>query len=60
MSNSVKNIKLLTYNVFLRPPPIKTNEDDFKHQRLNDILDEIAQFDIVCFQEMFQTASFRK
>lgn len=32
MSNKTnKNIKLLTYNVFLRPPPIKTNDDDFKN-----------------------------
>lgn len=31
MSKQVKKIKLLTYNIFLRPPPIKTNEDDYKN-----------------------------
>ena len=31
MTDKTKNIKLLTYNVFLRPPPIKTNLDDFKN-----------------------------
>ena len=30
------NVKLLTYNFFLRPPPIKTNEDDYKEERLKD------------------------
>ena len=27
---SKKNVRLLTLNVFLRPPPIKTNLDDYK------------------------------
>lgn len=60
MTKKAEKIKLLTYNVFLRPPPIKTNEDDFKNERLNDIFDRIGHYDIVCFQEMFQTATFRK
>jgi hypothetical protein len=38
MSKSAKTIKLLTFNLFLRPPPIKTNDDDFKNERLNDFL----------------------
>ena len=28
-----KNIKLLTYNIFLRPPPVKNNESDWIHRR---------------------------
>lgn len=60
MSKSAKTIKLLTYNLFLRPPPIKTNDDDFKNERLNDFLEIMDQFDVICFQEMFQTATFRK
>ncbi|EGR30881.1 hypothetical protein IMG5_121790 [Ichthyophthirius multifiliis] len=31
-------IKVLTYNIFIRPPPIKTNEDDFKDERLTSKL----------------------
>ena len=54
-----RGIKLLTFNVFLRPPPIKTNEDDYKEQRFMEILNVIDNYDIVCFQEMFQTATFR-
>ena len=29
-----KNIRILTYNLFMRPPPIKTNKSDFKDDRL--------------------------
>lgn len=53
------NLRVLTYNVFLRPPPIKTNADDYKEERFRDILSVIDRFDIVCFQELFQTATFR-
>ena len=53
------SIRLLTYNVFLRPPPIKTNADDYKEERFNQIMNIIDDYDILCFQEMFQSASFR-
>ena len=53
------SIKLLSYNVFLRPPPIKTNEDDFKEERFSELLAVLEQYDIVCLQEMFQTGTFR-
>lgn len=52
-------VSLLTYNVFLRPPPIKTNEDDYKEERFQEILKVIRQYDVVCLQEMFQTGTFR-
>ena len=52
-------IRFLTFNVFLRPPPIKTNEDDFKEERFQEMLKIIDDYDIVCFEEMFQTATFR-
>jgi hypothetical protein len=54
-----KGVRLLTFNVFLRPPPIKTNLDDYKEERFQEILKIIDDYDIVCFQEMFQTATFR-
>lgn len=54
-----KGIKLLTFNVFLRPPPIKTNQDDYKEERFQEMLKIIDNYDIVCFQEMFQTGTFR-
>jgi hypothetical protein len=54
-----KKIKLLTLNVFLRPPPIKHNADDFKEERFAEILKLVEDYDILCFEEMFQTGSFR-
>lgn len=53
-------INLLTYNFFLRPPPIKTNEDDYKEERLNDFPRFFPDFDIICFQEMFGSFHNRK
>lgn len=29
-----KSIKVLTYNLYMRPPPVKTNESDHKDARL--------------------------
>ena len=59
-TNKSHKIKLLTYNFFLRPPPIKTNEDDYKDERLNDFKDYMKDFDIICMQEVFGSFSGRK
>jgi hypothetical protein len=56
---SRKRVRLLTYNVFLRPPPIKTNLDDYKEERFIQIMKIIQDYDVVCFQEMFQMGTFR-
>ena len=54
-------IRLLTYNIFIRPPGINTNGDDFKYERLRDIIDKvIPEYDIVCLQELFDAFSDRK
>lgn len=55
-----KKIKILTYNLFLRPPPVKTNEDDWKDERLLDFISEMDNFDIICLQEVFATFTNRK
>jgi endonuclease/exonuclease/phosphatase family metal-dependent hydrolase len=55
-----KNIKFLTYNIFLRPPPIKNNENDWKDERLEDFCKELYNYDIICFQEIFGTLNSRK
>jgi endonuclease/exonuclease/phosphatase family metal-dependent hydrolase len=54
------DIRVLSYNIFLRPPPIKTNEDDYKNERLDDFIKELDNYDIICLQEMFSTLSYRK
>ena len=41
-------IKLLTYNIFLRPPLIKNNADDYKNERTKFFLNEIIDFEIIC------------
>ena len=54
--NPVRNsIRLLTYNFFCRPPPVNTNKDDYKDARLKDFLEQLPNFDIICFQELFTT-----
>lgn len=55
-----EQIKLLTYNIFLRPPPVKNNESDWKEARLADFIQELKNFDIVCLQEMFSSFNNRK
>lgn len=53
-------VRLLTYNLFMRPPGIKNHLDDYKNERLDQIKDYIQDFDILCFQELFETGNFRK
>ncbi len=57
---SRQKIKLLTYNFFLRPPPIKTNSDDYKEERLIDFFEYLPDYDIICFQEIFGAFHDRK
>lgn len=54
------SLRLLTYNLFLRPPGIKTNFSDYKDDRLDDFIAIMKQFDIICLQEVFGTLSHRK
>jgi hypothetical protein len=55
-----KSIRLLTYNIFCRPPPINSNQGDYKDARLNDFINRLQYFDIICFQELFTTLNDRK
>jgi len=34
-------VRIWSYNVFLRPPPIKNNHDDYKSERFNLIVEKI-------------------
>ena len=53
-------IKLLTYNLFLRPPGIKTNKSDYKDDRLTEFMNIMGDYDIICLQEVFGTFNSRK
>ena len=54
------SIRLLSYNFFLRPPPINNNGSDYKNERLKDFFEFLPEFDIICFQEIFTTLTDRK
>ena len=53
-------MRLLTYNLFMRPPPVKTNASDFKDARLDEFVKQLDAFDIICHQEVFSTMNTRK
>ncbi len=52
--------KLLTYNVFMRPPPIKTNDDDYKNERMKLLCEYLENYDCVNFQELFPELNSRR
>jgi len=55
-----KKIKLLTYNLFLRPPLIKNNSSDYKEIRFEEFKKRISSFDIVALQEVFGLGNTRQ
>lgn len=55
------NIRVLTYNFFLRPPGIKNNKNDYKNTRLKHFIKtELNNWDIIAFQECFGSYSSRR
>jgi len=57
----LEDIKILSYNIFLRPPFIRNNRDDLKNERLAEFMKIVSSrnFDIICLQEMFSLGNFR-
>jgi endonuclease/exonuclease/phosphatase family metal-dependent hydrolase len=55
-----KEVKVLTYNLFLRPPLVKNNESDHKSERLREFVKTFHEYDIICLQEVFGFLSGRK
>ncbi|KAM3147691.1 Sphingomyelin phosphodiesterase 2 [Paramecium bursaria] len=39
-----QRIKLLTYNTFLRPPLVKNNQDDYKNERCQFIINSLLKY----------------
>ncbi|KAI7899890.1 Endonuclease/exonuclease/phosphatase [Cokeromyces recurvatus] len=59
-SSSLPSPHLLTFNLFMRPPGIKNNENDYKTERLNYIIRHVLPlYDIITFQEAFAYANRR-
>ncbi|CAI2170394.1 411_t:CDS:2 [Funneliformis geosporum] len=60
-SRSKIKARLLTYNLFLRPPLIKNNISDYKEARLEYFIDNVLDnYDIICLEEMFSFGSSRR
>eukprot|EP00871_Galdieria_phlegrea_P000049 jgi/Galph1/1044/GphlegSOOS_G5811.1 len=54
-------IRAMTYNVFSRPPGISgRGGDDHKDERLMLLTPRLANYDVVCFQELFDAFSTRR
>ena len=34
--------------MYMRPPPVKTNESDYKEDRLAEFVKQLDDFDIIC------------
>ncbi|ETV94994.1 hypothetical protein H310_11321 [Aphanomyces invadans] len=53
------HVRVLNWNVFLRPPGVQESGSDHKDVRLELIMRKVVQFDIVLLQEMFAVGSSR-
>lgn len=53
------DIKILTYNLFLRPI-VSNNGDDYKNERLVDFFEHLKDYDVICLQEVFGMLNNRK
>ncbi|KAJ1899904.1 hypothetical protein LPJ66_001823 [Kickxella alabastrina] len=61
MPADASKLRILTQNMFMRPPLIKNNRSDWKDARLDYFIEHILpNYDIVCLQEMFEYASSRR
>ncbi|KXS21305.1 hypothetical protein M427DRAFT_315925 [Gonapodya prolifera JEL478] len=55
------NVKLVTWNAFIRPPPIESRGGDYKDTRLQFWTQRwMNEYDVVCFQELFGSLSSRR
>ncbi|ELP88490.1 sphingomyelinase C precursor, putative [Entamoeba invadens IP1] len=63
MSNVLRNqeVRVLTYNMYIRPPMITARGNDFKDERLSLILDEVVEnYDIILCEELFGSFTSRR
>ena len=55
------SIRILSYNMFIRPPGITTHGNDYKNERLRYFFENIINdYDVICLQEIFGTFSNRR
>eukprot|EP01102_Stenamoeba_stenopodia_P000697 TRINITY_DN10647_c0_g1_i1.p1 TRINITY_DN10647_c0_g1~~TRINITY_DN10647_c0_g1_i1.p1 ORF type:complete len:425 (+),score=88.98 TRINITY_DN10647_c0_g1_i1:103-1377(+) len=53
-------LSVLSYNLFIRPPGIKNNADDFKSERMEEFIKVMGNYDIIGLQELFSAFSNRQ
>jgi len=59
--NGKKSIRVLSFNIFLRPPGIKNHDSDHKAMRLAYFCERVIHsYDIICLQEFFAYGSSRQ
>lgn len=51
--------RILSYNIFIRPPGVTSNGNDYKDERLVLFLRHMMNYDIICLQELFTLGSDR-
>eukprot|EP00835_Amoeboradix_gromovi_P003098 NODE_193_length_15440_cov_0.478587.p6 type:complete len:308 gc:universal NODE_193_length_15440_cov_0.478587:307-1230(+) len=54
-----KPMRILTQNLYLRPPLISTLHGDYKDERLEQFKNILGDYDIICLQECFSSYSKR-
>lgn len=60
LQDNTSSVRLLTFNMFMRPPGVKNNENDYKNERLDYILQNILpSYDIITIEEAFAYANRR-
>lgn len=57
---SARDIRVLTYNLYLRPPFINSNGNDWKNERLHEFIKLLPEYDIICLQEVFALGNRRQ
>jgi len=59
--NGKKSIRILSFNIFLRPPGIKNHDSDHKAMRLAYFCEKVIHsYDIICLQEFFAYGTSRQ
>jgi len=60
VERTLEEINVLTFNIFVRPPMINNNGDDFKDERIQEFFKIAHKYDVICLQEMFNAYSSRR
>ncbi|KAJ1925465.1 hypothetical protein IWQ60_004546 [Tieghemiomyces parasiticus] len=61
VGQDARPLRILSINLFVRPPGIRTHASDFKDERIQYAIDHVLpEYDIVSFQELFAFASPRR